>query len=53
MIVYGAGSAGVQLATALTYSNELNPVAFVDDGRVAEKQLIANFLWKVWFQSNP
>jgi FlaA1/EpsC-like NDP-sugar epimerase len=31
VLVYGAGSAGVQLATALTYSNELNPVAFVDD----------------------
>ena len=31
VLVYGAGSAGAQLATALTYSNELNPVAFVDD----------------------
>ena len=31
VLVYGAGSAGVQLATALTYSNELNPVAFIDD----------------------
>jgi len=31
VLVYGAGSAGVQLATALSYSNELNPVAFVDD----------------------
>ena len=31
VIVYGAGSAGIQLATALSYSNELNPVAFVDD----------------------
>ena len=31
VLVYGAGSAGVQLATALTYSSELNPVAFVDD----------------------
>ena len=31
VIVYGAGSAGVQLATALTFSNDLNPVAFIDD----------------------
>ena len=29
--VYGAGSAGVQLATALAHSRELAPVAFVDD----------------------
>ncbi len=31
VLVYGAGSAGVQLATALSYSQELKPVAFVDD----------------------
>jgi len=31
ILVYGAGSAGVQLATAVSYSNELNPVAFIDD----------------------
>ena len=31
VIVYGAGSAGVQLATALNYSDEFNPVAFIDD----------------------
>jgi len=31
VLVYGAGSAGVQLATALSYSNEYKPVAFVDD----------------------
>ena len=31
VLVYGAGSAGVQLATALSYSSELNPVAFIDD----------------------
>lgn len=29
--VYGAGDAGVQLATALSYSKELKPVAFIDD----------------------
>ena len=31
VLVYGAGSAGVQLATALSFSKELNPVAFIDD----------------------
>lgn len=31
IVVYGAGSAGIQLATALSYSKELNPAAFVDD----------------------
>lgn len=31
VIIYGAGSAGVQLATALAYSNEYKPVGFVDD----------------------
>ncbi len=29
--IYGAGSAGVQLATALSYSREFRPVAFIDD----------------------
>ena len=31
VLVYGSGSAGVQLATAISFSNELNPVAFIDD----------------------
>ena len=31
VLVYGAGSAGVQLATSLSFSQELNPVAFIDD----------------------
>jgi len=31
VLVYGAGSAGIQLATALSYSQELNPLAFIDD----------------------
>ncbi len=31
VLVYGAGSAGVQLATALSYSSEFNPSAFIDD----------------------
>jgi len=31
VIIYGAGSAGIQLATALFYSNKFQPVGFVDD----------------------
>ena len=31
LIIYGAGSAGIQLANALYFSRELNPVAFIDD----------------------
>ncbi|MES9903196.1 MAG: polysaccharide biosynthesis protein, partial [Sedimenticola sp.] len=31
VVIYGAGSAGVQLATALSYSREFRPVAFIDD----------------------
>ena len=29
--IYGAGAAGIQLATALSYSNEYKPVCFIDD----------------------
>jgi len=31
VLIYGAGSAGRQLSTALTQSKEHNPVAFIDD----------------------
>ena len=31
VIIYGAGASGIQLATALGYSNEYRPVAFIDD----------------------
>ena len=31
IVIYGAGSAGMQLATALSYSSEFRPVAFIDD----------------------
>jgi len=31
ILIYGAGSGGRQLATALTQSNEYKPVAFIDD----------------------
>jgi FlaA1/EpsC-like NDP-sugar epimerase len=31
VVIYGAGSAGMQLAVALTMGRELRPVAFIDD----------------------
>jgi len=31
IVIYGAGAAGVQLATALSFGSEYNPVAFIDD----------------------
>jgi len=31
VLVYGAGDAGVQLISALTYSSEFHPVGFIDD----------------------
>ncbi len=31
VVIYGAGSAGIQLASALRVSNEFNPIAFVDN----------------------
>ena len=33
ILIYGAGSAGRQLATALIQSNEYKPVAFIDDDK--------------------
>ena len=40
VIIYGAGSAGRQLATALMQSNEYSPVAFIDDAFDKQKQSI-------------
>lgn len=31
VVIYGAGTAGIQLASVLGYSKEYNPVAFLDD----------------------
>jgi FlaA1/EpsC-like NDP-sugar epimerase len=31
VLIYGAGSAGRQLSTALSHSKEYNPIAFIDD----------------------
>ncbi len=33
VLIYGAGSAGVQLSSALNNSSEFNPVGFIDDKR--------------------
>jgi FlaA1/EpsC-like NDP-sugar epimerase len=38
VVVYGAGSAGVQLASALSHSLEQRPVAFIDDEPLLHKQ---------------
>tara|TARA_B100000530_G_scaffold333983_1_gene282998 strand:- start:583 stop:2058 length:1476 start_codon:yes stop_codon:yes gene_type:complete len=40
--IYGAGSAGVQLASALRLSKEMNPTCFVDDDKMLHGTLIGN-----------
>lgn len=40
VLIYGAGSAGVQLASALEFSRELRPAAFVDDSPSLNNQMI-------------
>lgn len=40
-VIFGAGSAGVQLALALAHSREMQPVAFVDDDAKLHRQQIA------------
>lgn len=34
VVIYGAGSAGLQLSTALFHGNEYEPIAFVDDDKL-------------------
>jgi len=41
VIIYGAGSAGRQLLTALQQSSEYHPVAFIDDANELKKQSIS------------
>ncbi len=41
VIIYGAGSAGRQLLTALQHSSEYHPVAFLDDANELQKQSIS------------
>jgi len=40
VVIYGAGNAGVQLASALGYGREFRPVAFVDDDVLLHKQKV-------------
>lgn len=40
VVIYGAGSAGVQLASALNYGREFKPVAFIDDDKLLHKQKV-------------
>jgi len=40
VVIYGAGSAGVQLASALVHGREFRPVAFIDDDLSLHKQKV-------------
>jgi len=40
VVIYGAGSAGVQLASALEHGREFRPVAFIDDDVLLHKRKI-------------
>lgn len=40
VVIYGAGTAGIQLATVLGYSKEFRPVAFLDDKKELHKNTI-------------
>ncbi len=42
VIIYGAGSAGVQLSSALEQGNDFKPVAFIDDNKALHKRKINN-----------
>jgi len=40
VVIYGAGTAGVQLASALAHGMEFRPVAFIDDDELLHKQKV-------------
>lgn len=40
VIIYGAGNAGVQLASALICAQEFKPVAFIDDDKLLQRQKV-------------
>lgn len=40
IVIYGAGTAGIQLASVLDYSKEYSPVAFIDDKSELHKNTI-------------
>jgi len=50
VIIYGAGSSGVQLATALVNANDSKVVAFIDDDKTIQGNLIHGV--KVYKQDN-
>ena len=41
VVIYGAGSAGIQLAGALRVSSEIKPVAFLDSNKALHNTYIA------------
>ncbi|WP_411727989.1 polysaccharide biosynthesis protein [Methyloglobulus sp.] len=40
VVIYGAGSAGIQLASALDHGREFRPVAFIDDDPTLHRQKV-------------
>ena len=40
VLIYGAGSAGVQLASALVHGREFRPIAFIDDESLLHKRKV-------------
>jgi len=40
VIIYGAGNAGIQLASALICAQEFKPVAFIDDDKLLQRQKV-------------
>jgi FlaA1/EpsC-like NDP-sugar epimerase len=43
VVIYGAGSAGVELAHALSRGQQFSPVAFVDDSKSLQGNVVAGF----------
>jgi FlaA1/EpsC-like NDP-sugar epimerase len=43
VLIYGAGTAGVELARALTRGQQFSPVAFVDDSKSLQGSVVAGF----------
>lgn len=44
VLIYGAGSAGIQLASALGLSKEMHPIALIDDDTNLHRQQIAGLM---------
>jgi len=40
VIIYGAGAAGIQLASALRFSRELKPIAYIDEGKINQGKFL-------------